>query len=77
MRTLNVREMRRVLGSLDEILEEVGEILLVRRGVPVARITPVVPARRPSHAALRKKIEGVSRSTRTVAEELRVERDSR
>jgi len=55
MGEISIREMRRLLASLEERLEKEGEIMLPRRGKPIARILPVRKAapRRPSHADLR------------------------
>ena len=54
MRKLSVREIRAELGRLDQMVQQEGEILVTRHGVPVARLLPVVGARRrPSHAELR------------------------
>lgn len=54
MSTLSIREMRAALGRLDEILASEGEVLVTRRGRPVARLVPVhATGRMPSHADLR------------------------
>ncbi len=54
MRELSIREMRAVLGRLDELVEEEGEVVVTRHGVPVARILPTRGAKvPPSHRALR------------------------
>lgn len=55
MRELSIREMRAKLGGLDRLVQSEGEILITRRGVPIARLLPVKEAqRRPtSHAKLR------------------------
>jgi len=51
MRTVTVREMRALLGRLDEVVAREGELVITRHGKPVARILPVRPPRRlPSHA---------------------------
>lgn len=56
MKTYSIRQMRAVLGQLDEILADEKEIFLARRGQPIARIIPVRPALdMPSHADLRAK----------------------
>ncbi len=57
MRTVTVREMRELLGRLDEVVGREGELVITRHGRPVARILPVRPQRRmPSHAKLRAKM---------------------
>ena len=54
VQTLNVREMRMLIGQLDKVLAEKGEIVLTRHGKPVARVLPIGNARqRPSHADIR------------------------
>ncbi|MGH7812837.1 MAG: type II toxin-antitoxin system Phd/YefM family antitoxin [Candidatus Binataceae bacterium] len=54
MKTLSIREMRSALPHLDEIVAEEGELVVTRRGRPLARILPARPRRRiPSHAELR------------------------
>lgn len=54
MRSLSIREIRAELGRLDEVVQREGEVLVTRRGVPVARLLPVKGARRrPNHAELR------------------------
>jgi prevent-host-death family protein len=54
MRKLSIREMRERLGSLDRLVQNEGELLVTRRGVPIARVLPVKGTqRRPSHAELR------------------------
>jgi prevent-host-death family protein len=41
MKTLTIREMRSALPHLDEILAEAGEVVVTRRGRPLARIVPM------------------------------------
>jgi antitoxin (DNA-binding transcriptional repressor) of toxin-antitoxin stability system len=54
MRELSIREMREKLGSLDQLIKAEGEILITRRGIPIARLLPVKGAQlRPSHCELR------------------------
>ncbi len=58
MRSVSVREVRALLPGLEEELARTGEIVLTRRGRPIARLTPVEGAtasrpRRPSHAEFR------------------------
>ncbi len=59
MGEISVRELRELLRSLEDRLESEGELLLTRRGKPIARILPVERRRgasRPSHADLRASI---------------------
>lgn len=54
MREMSIRELRDSLSSIDEIVERAGEVLVTRHGRPVARLSPLRPARTaPSHADLR------------------------
>lgn len=54
MKTLTIREMRSALSHLEEIVAEEGELLVTRRGRPLARILPARPKRNiPSRAELR------------------------
>ena len=43
MKTLSVREMRAALSHLDELVAEAGEVVVTRRGRPLARIVPIRP----------------------------------
>ena len=74
MKTLSIRDMRGALGRLDQILEEEAELIVARRGKPIARILPVRPHREmPSHAELRASMPRISSS----AKRIREDRDSR
>ena len=54
MKTLSIREMRSALSHLDELVAEAGEVVVTRRGRPLARILPARPRRGiPSRAGLR------------------------
>ena len=58
MRSVSVREVRALLPGLEEELARTGEIVLTRRGRPIARLTPVDGAsatrrRRPNLAEFR------------------------
>ena len=55
MRIVSVREMRELLPDLETTLAEEGEIVLTRRGRPIARLTAAAPHHRgrPSHAEFR------------------------
>jgi len=75
MKELNIREMRAAIGRLDELVNEAGELIVSRRGRPIARILPVSrQRRRPDHADLRHSTTGVASSS---AELIRAERDER
>lgn len=53
MQTLSIREIRGVLGQLDELLTTVGEIIVTKHGEPIARILPMKGKYlRPTHEEL-------------------------
>lgn len=75
MKHLSIRETRAQLGKLDELLEAEGEIIITRRGQPIARVvTATEEPSVPSHRELR---ESLPRMSVTSAEILREERDAR
>ena len=75
MRTISVREMRTVLPRLERLLEAEGEIVITRRGQPVARILPTAPAGGiPSRAALRRRMRRVDLGSEAF---IREDRDAR
>jgi len=54
LNSLTVRQIRSALPRLDQLIAQEGEILITRRGQPIARLLPARPRRAmPSHAALR------------------------
>lgn len=74
MKTLSIRDMRAALGRLDELLEREGELVISRRGKPVARLVPVHRRKgMPSHADFRSRQPRLSSS----AELIREDRDGR
>ena len=75
MKELSVREMRASIGRLDELVEEAGELIISRRGRPIARVLPVTGTRqRPDHAELRQRTATLTTSS---ADLIRAERDER
>ena len=75
MKELSVREMRASIGRLDEMVEEAGELIISRRGRPIARVLPVSGTRqRPDHADLRQRTAPLTTSS---ADLIRAERDER
>lgn len=57
MRTLSIREMRNTLGNLDTLVLESGEIVITRRGKPIARLLPIAGHKpKPDHADLRSRM---------------------
>ena len=54
MREISIREMRENLAHLDELVRTEGEILVTRRGLPIARLLPLAGSRaKPGHDDLR------------------------
>ena len=75
MKKLSVREMRANIGRLDELVDEAGELIISRRGQPIARVLPVSRQRqRPDHADLRRRTPLL---TTPSADIIRAERDER
>jgi antitoxin (DNA-binding transcriptional repressor) of toxin-antitoxin stability system len=75
MKEINVREMRASLGRLSEILSEAGEIILSRRGQPIARLLPMPGKQaRPDHADLRARMPRLREPSEIL---IRSERDER
>ncbi len=61
MRTLTIRQLRAALPGLDSLVAKDGEVLVTRRGRPLARLLPPRSARSlPSHADLRAKMRRLS-----------------
>jgi antitoxin (DNA-binding transcriptional repressor) of toxin-antitoxin stability system len=51
--TLNVREIRAALPKLEQVLREQGEVVIIKRGRPIARVLPMPAGSMPSHADFR------------------------
>ncbi|MCP9882405.1 hypothetical protein KBY65_07915 [Cyanobium sp. Alchichica 3B3-8F6] len=67
--------MRASLGQLAELVAAEGELLISRRGEPIARVLPMVPQRRrPDHTELRERMPLLGCSS---ADLIRAERDER
>jgi Phd_YefM. len=57
VKELSIREMRASLGQLAELVAAEGELVIRRRGEPIARVLPMTQQRRPpDHADLRKRM---------------------
>jgi len=70
MKAISIRDMRSNLGHLDKLIESEGEIIVTRRGTPIARLLPVQGARNmPDHAALRARMPVMLSSARLVRED--------
>ena len=54
MMEMSIREMRQQLTQLQVVLDSTPEIIITRRGKPLARLVPIGKSRqRPDHAKLR------------------------
>jgi antitoxin (DNA-binding transcriptional repressor) of toxin-antitoxin stability system len=75
MKEISIREARQIVGKLDKLLIEEGEISITRRGKPIAKVTSIEPVKpMPSHKKLRNAMPTMKHdSTRFV----RDERDNR
>jgi len=75
MRQLSVRAVRAELSRIDRLLALQGEMVLTRRGRPVARLLPIRRGSQPrSHADLRRRMKRASVGSESY---LRAERDQR
>ena len=75
MKTLSIREIRMELAQLDEMVSREGEIVVTRRGQPIARLLPLRSKQRmPSHADLRARMPRLKNGSET---HIRTERDER
>lgn len=75
MKTVSVRSMRSALARLDDVIAAHGELLLTKRGRPIARIVPLRPTQPlPTHADLRASMPRLARPSEDL---LRAERDER
>lgn len=71
VRSLSVREIRAALPELEKLLEAEGELVITRRGKPVARLLPPSRSREmPSHDDLRSRMAPLD-----VASEALIRRD--
>ena len=75
VKELNIREMRASLGQQDALIATEGELVIRRRGEPIARVLPITSQRRlPSHADLRQRMPLLQAPS---ADLIRNERDER
>lgn len=74
MQYLNIREMRSILGKLDQLVEEQQE-LITRNKQEIARVLPIQPKKkRQTHAQLRQLTQTSAISS---TELIRLDRDDR
>ena len=72
MKKLSIREARQALSQLDQLLAIEGEVMITRRGEPIAKVVQVGRKRPiPSHRDLR---EGMHKGSETVLRKDRNER---
>ncbi len=75
MRSLSIRNIRAELPQLDRLIAREGEIIVTRRGRPIARLLPIASERSPPcHAALRASMPRLKQGS---AVHIRKERDER
>ncbi|TMG87136.1 MAG: type II toxin-antitoxin system prevent-host-death family antitoxin [Betaproteobacteria bacterium] len=75
MKSLSVREVRKELAQIDELVSREGEVVVTRRGKPIARLLPLRSKRRmPSHADLRASMPRLKNGSEKL---IRSERDER
>lgn len=75
MKSLSIREIRRELAQLDDLVSREGEVVVTRRGRPIARLLPLRSQRRmPSHAELRASMPPLKEGSET---HVRADRDER
>jgi len=75
MKNLSIREIRRELAQLDELVSREGEVVVTRRGQPIARLLPLHSKQpMPSHADLRASMPRLKHGSER---HIRTERDQR
>jgi prevent-host-death family protein len=75
MKAISIREMRTELGHLDQLIASEGEVVVTKRGKPIARLLPVQGSRNmPDHSSLRAQMPRLNTSSASL---LREDRDER
>ena len=75
MKSLSIREVRKELAQIDELVAREGEVIVTRRGKPIARMLPLRSKRPvPSHADLRASMPRLKNGSEKL---IRSERDER
>lgn len=75
MKEISVREARQIIGKLDIILEKEGEMKIMRRGNPIAKICSLNSVRAmPSHKNLRESMPEMKKESANL---IREDRDDR
>ena len=75
MKEISVREARKIIGKLDQVLDKEGELKITNHGKPIAIVTPVKQSKRmPSHKNLRESMIPMKISSQDL---VRSDRDTR
>ena len=75
MKKLSIRQVRKELAHLDALVSREGEVVVTRRGQPIARVLPLRNKQRmPSHADLRASMPRLKKGSE---KHVREERDER
>lgn len=75
MKKLGIREVRKELAQFDELVSREGEVVVTRRGQPIARVLPLRNKKRMrSHADLRASMPRLKKGSER---HVRAERDER
>jgi prevent-host-death family protein len=75
MKNLSIREIRKELAQLDDLVAREGEVVVTRRGQPIARLLPLRSKQpMPSHADLRASMPHLKDGSE---KHIRTERDER
>jgi antitoxin (DNA-binding transcriptional repressor) of toxin-antitoxin stability system len=75
MKKISIREARQSLTHLDRILAGEGEVVITRRGEPIARLARIGRKRPiPSHRHLREAMRPMRRGSEEI---IRLDRDAR
>ncbi|MBS3966219.1 MAG: type II toxin-antitoxin system Phd/YefM family antitoxin [Truepera sp.] len=73
MRTMSIREVRDALPKLDSLIASEGEVIITRRGRPIAKFVPLQGDKgMPSYADLRAMVKPLKRPS---AELIREDRE--
>lgn len=79
MQKINVKEVRRSISRLLDLVKAGEEIVILRRGRPIARMTRVEeqqerPVRFPDHSTLRSKLPPMKQGSASLVRDMRDER---
>ncbi len=75
LKSLSIREVRSQIPRLEEILASEGELVITRRGRPIARLLPArTEAKLPSHAGLRSRMKRLTEGSEALVRQDRDER---